>query len=506
MKRAAEAASRLSVEHLWVLVIVIGIIAFLNTQPVPPNDFWWHMAVGKEILATHHIPQVDVYSFTAPGAPYPSYQQFWLMEVVLYTVYRLGGLVAVILFQMVIVASAYLVVLSLCYRRSLNWRAAAAGLLFAAALGFGNWNVRPQAITYLYAALFLAAIDHLQRKPGRLVWLVFPVVMLLWVNSHGTFPIGFAILGIWGLDRLAQVFREHARLKFGWDFHPLLQPVLASLGALLGCLVNPTGLGFVRYFSNMAGNPVLQNFTTEWMPPGFDTLDGTLFLISLLLLAVILAVSPKRPSLASLLSFLVFAFLGLKYVRGVVWFGLILAPLVAEHCAALSEQWGMQPEDRRAPSPAARRMNLLLAGMLLLLALLSLPWFKQYLPLTADKVSLAAPYTPIAATNYMLTNDLPVNVYHDMAFGSYFIWAAQPKYKVFVDSRIELYPVQVWQDYLLIGNAGTGWEEKLAQYQVRTMVLKIEDRAELIRAAQASGHWQQVYADPYVMILTQKGN
>ncbi len=64
------------VAYLWPLTVLLGVFAFLNTHPIRPHDFWWHMAVGREILTTGRIPTVDAFSFTAAGAPYPSYAAF----------------------------------------------------------------------------------------------------------------------------------------------------------------------------------------------------------------------------------------------------------------------------------------------------------------------------------------------------------------------------------------------------------------------------------------------
>lgn len=43
------------------------------------------------------------------------------------------------------------------------------------------------------------------------------------------------------------------------------------------------------------------------------------FLSGLLLLSVVLMLSPKRPSLPTVMAYLVFSFLALKYLRSVVW-------------------------------------------------------------------------------------------------------------------------------------------------------------------------------------------
>ena len=59
----------ITLEHLWVLIVLTGIVVFVNTHPIRPHDFWWHMAAGREIAKTGRIPTVDTFSRTMAGAP-----------------------------------------------------------------------------------------------------------------------------------------------------------------------------------------------------------------------------------------------------------------------------------------------------------------------------------------------------------------------------------------------------------------------------------------------------
>ena len=110
--------------------------------------------------------------------------------------------------------------------------------------------------------------------------------------------------------------------------------------------------------------------------------------------------------------------------------------------------------------------------------------------------------TPIAATDFLLAEKPPGPIFNDIAFGSYLAWAAQPDYPVFVDPRIELYPLDVWLDYLQISAAQDGWEQRLAHYNVQTLMLSPEQSA-LINAARASMDWTEIYADAAAVILTR---
>jgi hypothetical protein len=501
VKRLNNFFAQITIEHLWALTVMVGIIAFLNTHPIRPHDFWWHIAIGRDILTSGQIPQVDIYSYTRNGMAYPSYQQFWLMEVVLYQLFKSGGAILVILAQTLLIAPAYFILMHIGWCLTGNWRAAAFGVLFAAALGFGNWNVRPQAISYLYGALLLLGIIEF-RLSHRLRWLlVFPIVMALWVNSHGSFPIGLVLVGLWFAGESWQVLVKWIRDR-RWQLQELLPAALALTLALLGCLVNPRGIGFVGYLTMMAGNSIVQNYILEWMPPNFNSLEGIIFFALFLASAVLLAISPRRPSFYQILTFILFGLLGLKYIRGIIWYGITMAPIVTYHLAALMTQAGVKPAPK--PNAQTRRLNMVFVGALTLLAFLSLPWFKAYWPVVPGKAGLISAETPVAATQFMLDHQLPPQVFHDMAFGSYLIWNAQPDYKVFVDSRIELFPIEIWDDYLAISNGISGWEVKLDEYGVATLMLEPVKQTGLINAAAESPNWVEVYRDDQAVIFTRR--
>ena len=252
----------ISIEHLWVLAVIVGIFTFVNTHPIRPQDFWWHMAIGRQVLQTGAIPKVDVYSLTQSGQPYLSYQMFWLAEIGMYLVYRIGGAILVVLSQTAIITMAYSLLLWLGWRLTNNLRAAAFGTLFAAALGFDNWNVRPQTITYLLGVLILVGIYEFRRTKKKAWILLFPLAMLIWANSHGSFPIGLVLLGFWLVDEVITAIREGYSQPFFQRFEQVIPPTLALVLSSLACLLNPRGLGLLSYLSNMAKNQVVQLYAT----------------------------------------------------------------------------------------------------------------------------------------------------------------------------------------------------------------------------------------------------
>ena len=504
---ASTGSRGFTVEHLWALAVLACIWAFVATHPIRPHDFWWHLAIGRQIVQTHQIPQVDTFSYTAPGAPYPSYNVYWLADTLLYLVYATGGPALSVFVHSLLIALTYGLVLGLCWRLAGNGRVAAFCTLAAAACGFENWNLRPQAISFLLAALYLVLIydlrsrgaDRLGRQvaqaPVRNVRahalpatvLAFPLLMVIWVNCHGSFPLGIILLGIWLLEALVED-RQRAGL-------PLV--ALALTGA--ATLLNPQGAGLFGYLRAMGANPVVQRLP-EWAPATLGTQDGIAFFVVLGLSAIVLALAWRRLHVFDLLGFLFFAVLAWRTGRAIVWFGLVVAPLLAETLPALLPR----PRAPQQADRAERLINAILALGLLALVVVTLPWFKDRLPMSPQKAGLISAETPVAATDYLLRHHLPPPVFADMAYGSYLIWAAQPAYKVFCDPRIELYPERIWGDYEMVSEAGPDWEDILNRYGVQTLMLDRALQPQLVAAASGSQQWRPAYQDGHTIMLVRR--
>jgi hypothetical protein len=230
---------------------------------------------------------------------------------------------------------------------------------------------------------------------------------------------------------------------------------------------------------------------------------GAIFIIGLMGSAVVLALTPQRPNFYQITTFLIFGLLGLKTSRGSVWFGLVMAPILAEHISHIVE--GLQKEKQHSySSKGSPIINIIFTLVLAAMVVISIPWFKSVLPLPQAKAGLVSTETPIQATQALLNENPPGKLFNAISFGSYLIWAAYPHYQVFVDSRIELFSEKVWMDYLNISNANGGWESLLRDYGVNTLMLSPDEQPALVRAAQESGKWNLIYKDNTVFLFERK--
>jgi hypothetical protein len=217
---------------------------------------------------------------------------------------------------------------------------------------------------------------------------------------------------------------------------------------------------------------------------------------------MLLAFSPRRPDVFQMLTFLIFGILGLKTTRGSVWFGILMAPVLAVHIQALVKKPDSDEMDVKTESGSVT-INWIFTALLIGMVIISLPWFKERLPLPEAKAGLISSETPVEAVRFLTEHKLPAPVFHAMSYGSYMIWAAQPDFKVFVDPRIELYPLSIWKDYYTISNVQSSWEERLSDYGIQTLLINPLEQSGLANQVSASAEWVRVYEDAITQIYTR---
>ncbi|MEI7771506.1 MAG: hypothetical protein WCI67_16055 [Chloroflexales bacterium] len=521
----ARPGAGLTLDKVWIFAAVAFIALRALLTPIPPNDFWWHMATGRLIVERGQIPAADSFSYTRAGEPF--YNQSWLGQLLMYGLYQLGGLPAVILAQAALLAGTYGLLLRLCVRRTGRLRLCVAFLLMATMpASFDNWIVRPQTyalplfVAYLYVldrwrsgSRWGAAAAAGSRGISGGVWataaplLWLPVLGVIWVNLHGSFVLGGALIGLTfvgeGLRRLVSDRRE----EWAWAHRPVgraedvlgrppaaNRPPLRQLflaGALTGAawLINPGGLQVLGYVRNLLGSSAVTQLVTEWAPQTVRDTGGVIFFIFVIIGVLLLAYAPQRPDPVGMLVAGAFFWLALGAVRNNIWFIAAATPLLADQLAS----W--IPRDEAPAFQGAPAINAALAGVVGLLLLLALPWVKPTLGLPPEVGGLLSPETPVAAAEFLRADPRrPARLFHEMSYGSYLIWA-DPGQKVWADPRIELYPLGQWLDYQRL-SGGVSVDELLAKYAIDGLLLSNKSQESLVAYARARPQaWEQRYAD-----------
>lgn len=495
-----------TLDHVWLAAALLLIALRPLLTPIPPNDFWWHLATGRLIAASGQIPQIDSFSFTRAGEPF--YNQGWLAQWAMYQLYQLGGAQLTLLVQSLVIALAYGLLLRLCMRRTGRLRLSVGLLLLITLpLSFNNWIVRPQSYALPIFAAFLTILTEYRLGLSRRLWLL-PPLMALWVNVHGTFVLGLVLIGITFASEALSALRPTTNdrkqmIDDGANLHAspsVLRPLLIW-GALTAAalLLNPRGFEVLGYVRNLLGSNAVTTLVTEWAPPTVRDLEGKIFFLFLIGCGATLIYSRRRPDLADMLMFAAFLWLALGATRNIVWLAMVATPMLAVHAAALGRE--RPPRRAFAGSPL---LNGLLIGMLALLVLLALPWVKPTLDLPPAVGALISQDTPVAAVEFLRAMpERPTRLFHSEAYGSYLIWAA-PEQPVFVDTRIELYPYEQWRDYINLGQANN-LPALIEKYQLDGMLLSLKQQPALVAALRADPSWAERYHDEQATLFIRAG-
>ena len=106
---------------------------------------------------------------------------------------------------------------------------------------------------------------------------------------------------------------------------------------------------------------------------------------------------------------------------------------------------------------------------------------------------------PFAALDYIARNDLQGNLLNDPEFGDVLMWNSEKLPKLFIDSRFDIYPWQVLQDYMVMINCKNTWQELLVRYKIDWIFLS--PAAPLCRYLEEDIEWRTVFKNEQAEII-----
>ncbi|CAA9381483.1 MAG: hypothetical protein AVDCRST_MAG93-9206 [uncultured Chloroflexia bacterium] len=473
-------AMTIRLDHIWLALVPLMVALKVLLTPIAPYDFWWHLAYGREIVRSGAVPALDIFSYTRAGAPY--FDQPWLAQVMMYAGYQNIGAIGLQIVQASIVAGAYSMLIVLLRRFGASTRVAVVAALLAAITAYDNWQVRPQTYVLPLWIVAIAGVEH-WRRTGRTPWLLVPLV-ILWANLHGTFtlPIVLGALFIaaesWATLRGTGQRSRVELLRFG----------TMLLAAALATMLNPHGPAIWWYVGSLLGNRAVSELVTEWAPPRLGTPEGTIFFVILAVAFIAVMLRRRQVPLAAWLALAAWTALAWSAGRNIIWLGPLAATLIAP----------LWPARRSISRSESTTLNALLLVVLLLPLALVLPPLRNALPPRLSAV--LDPETPIEAVAQMERLQVqPQRLFHDNGFGSYLTWSA-PEQRVFIDPRIEHYPLEQWYDYVGLGN-GEQIEAISGRYQFDGFLLHPTHQRALLAALRQDRAWHVTIDTPTAVLL-----
>lgn len=456
---------------LGAVVAAFFVILTVVRGPVDA-DYWWHLATGRLILESGSVPSVDPFSFAYDG-PWIAHE--WLGELVIAELVDTVGFVITAALFGAMTAAALLLPAFALHRRGVQVKALLPWVVIGSYALASYATVRPQVLSWLLLAVLVVLLMSLGAGDRYRPWLVIPL-MLAWANLHGLWIVGLGVIGIY------VAFTLVGRTPFAPRRWPALGILAGAVAASVLTPAGPEGLLYpLRYLRQDDWGTA---FIAEWQAADFT--DPRQFGIALLILGVILF--GRRSTSGWLATVAVIGLAGaVLAVRNAPLAVVLSLPMLA---LALDAWLGEPREVPPARARQRRTLELGLAAVVVVAMVVVLPR-----AMTGSEESVF----PTAAFDRLEELDPDARLLVDYDWGGYAIhrvreWGGQ----VFIDGRSDMYPREIFEEYLAMRRAGDGWEALLDRYEVEAILLPPD--APLVDAASGAG-WCSASADERAVLL-----
>jgi tetratricopeptide (TPR) repeat protein len=498
----------------WVLGALVAAAAFaLAVTRVEDPDAWTHLALGRLMVETRGLPAHEVLVFPSGALPYHNTE--WLYDVILFVVFRLGGLPGVVLLKAATAALAFWLLFKDATlprepTADSQWlRAVIAAAVLLACLPMVRYRFveRPDIVLMVFLSSTIYVLDAYLFEGRR--WLyALPAVHVLWANMHPSVvvtlvPFGAALAG--GIA-LRLVDRWRGDPAPGTPSTAQLRVVAGVLIAdLLASLLNPRGVEILTLPLQLAGSPWFNQEINELQRPPFNLYPGPYVLAALLVLT--LAVLWRRRPVQQALLVLPFAYLGLTAVRFIFLFVVVGAPVLARSLGAIT----LMPTARRLRSAA-----LILATACLAAAAVTAGLALAHVPPWADSrktmgLGMDSRFVPEGALRYLDRIGMTGRLFNAFHFGGYIAWRDFPKRAAIIDGRgyvppglkEEIHFARAYPDHLARLGAAYGFQAALMDYPVYSGA-GLEGLGPDVDWGLTSPDWALVYWDDFALVYLKR--
>ena len=307
---------------------------------------------------------------------------------------------------------------------------------------------------------------------------------------------GFTLLGVYLIGNAAAFLftRDAEKQNHGNKFRLL---AITTIACLMTAVINPSGYHILLFPFKLTSDKFLTDSIMEYLSPNFH---GWMPFRYLLFLTIgILAISKDRLSLIELILIIGVSHMALYSIRHVPLFAIIATPILLRQADLLLERAdGAWIAFFQRRSEGIARIDESSKGHLW--PILSILLVCSFVSKGKIEYSFDEKIKPVAAVEFLKKESLAGNMFNHDEFGDYIIYAAWPKYKVFIDGRIDMYRDRI-KEFLQVGNVEPGWEEIIRKYDIKWIIYNANSPLSMFLMQR--NDWRLIYADKVANIFVK---
>jgi hypothetical protein len=552
-----------------IFLLVLQLTLYLKPDFIfSDGSTGWHLVSGNFILDHHAIPHVDLFSYTFPGKPWVAYE--WLSDLIMASLTRIGGLNLLAVAVSSAISLLFMLLYLRCRKYECNFLFVVVLCVLGAIVSSVHWLARPVIFVFFGVYLFATALEDFwmstaiggapesassistevsgnpvsgsakfakfekfaKQSPAIRLLVTLALTMLVWVNTHPGFLIGFAMLGIYLFCAASQALVTTGNTR-QTALRRTQTLALATLLTGLTTLCNPYFFQLFVYIHDYLSCGAVLAATDEFASPIFhgDLQPACLEILFGLFISG-LAITKRSLSFPYLVMSIAFCHLSLSAKRNMPLVAIILLPGIAqlfsktifdslsafdvhsESDQISADRSGLQFSDRfKHILQKLRTLNSEFTENERLCNMHLLPW-AAFIILAAAAIAGGKPFgVEVLSSTFdhehkptqtlKAIQDLHLDPKHGFNFDN---WGGYIRYElgipVFIDDRADFYGENFYSDYGRVVQVQSGWATVLKEHSVNWILFP--KNSPLFAALKANPEWKLACEDKASALFTRK--
>jgi len=398
--------------------------------------------MGQQIIQ-HGILATDPFSYTMPTYNFIDHE--WLSNVLIAVGYKTLGVYGLSIIFTVIFVASLLIVIPKQFKNYVYLP-----LLLSGTIMLSFFGVRTQVITWFFLSILLRVIfdENLWKK-----WKFFlPLLFIPWVNLHGGFAIGIALLS------LVFVLKSAQNRKFEANYF------VVCLFSLILTFINPYGVRIWWEIWMQISDGSLRWNIAEWTPAIFYV-DFALFILFTVSLFLLFKYRAKIGGVKTMI-YLFLLLMAVSSIRHLPLWGLSAILITAETIGILL----IGVKKNKYAIIRLRKLKKILFVVIAIVFICQVYVLFKAAPSLSEQG-----FYPVQAVKFLQASKLNGNLFTSYNYAGYLLWKL-PSKKDFIDGRMPSWRRNgyfknesnyAFKDYLTMTADEKYFKKMLQKYNIR---------------------------------------
>jgi hypothetical protein len=494
---------RIKPEHIVAVFFFIAVFLFYS-HPIKLGDVWWHLATGRWIVEHGQLPPQDPLTFTTTGeltARMGIYVKgHWASQVIYFLVYKISGFRGLVIFNALFFVCISLVLWRLLRRKGIDVYTSILTIVPVILLLAYYDEIRSQSFSFFFSLIIFCLLDRGLQDLNRQIrhpkaFMLMPVIMVLWANTHPGVIVGYIIMAAFFLNESIVLIKNRGHRATLQRYRVVMTwLILAALATLL----NPNFISLITVsLMEYSEWSHYEGLIEQMSPWAYSRLPGKsfyfyTFTVIYIVTATILAFSWRRLKLPHILLYIAFGYAASSIYRMAPFFALISMAIASSYMQEILSR---------------------LTGRIRPILVICIIGFSSFLVFDSYKAGNLTNKTfydeklPVKAVSFIKENNLEQPLFNPYNWGGYISWVLYPHYKVFLTSNIvDLHVTNVAR--IISTGDKNAWFEK---YRIKTVIYDPVHiigghLSALVLSLLKDDNWRLVYFDSNSSIFAKAGS